>query len=139
MAKTKYRYAITVKYLDADGNKVVKEFDPAITVWFEFIGQGAMFYVQTLVTSQKIIEKENIATFDQFYIPTKNILDLNIMKTVGLSAEDKADILRDVFGIVPPTPVAPVAPKMDTVVTTPITDTPAPATDTPAENGEAKA
>lgn len=115
MQNTKAKYAIKIKYTDVNGTVVDKEFGIKDTVFYEFVAQGQMFYVQTLVTEQKVIEKDNIATLDNFYVPTKNILSLQVAKTLKLSDNDKAQILFDMFG---------VEPKVNTTVA-PETETPA--------------
>jgi len=120
MQNTKAKYSIKIKYTDTDGNVVDREFGIKNTVFYEFVAQGQMFYVQTLVTDQKVIEKDSVATLDNFYVPTKNILSLQVAKTLKLSDNDKAQILLDMFGVEPKvnTTVAPEnEPAVDNVPT----------------------
>lgn len=101
MQNTKAKYAIKIKYTDVNGTVVDKEFGIKDTVFYEFVAQGQMFYVQTLVSDQKIIDKDSVASLANFYVPTKNILDLQVTKTLRLNDADKAGLLFDMFDVEP--------------------------------------
>lgn len=118
--QTKAKYAVYIKFLDVGGNVVEKTFDTKTTIFHEFIAQGQMFSVQTCITDQKIVEKDNVATLENFYVPTKNILELRTLKTLRLDSADKERLLFDVFDVAPEvhTTVLPPTP------TEPTTDTP---------------